>query len=613
MVCVRSSDGKLTQLTASAPYAAKCVVVRARAWLFAVLGLVMLGSGALAASDEVDGAGLARKAAEALAKGQLTEAITLYTDALRDKRLTNDRKGVILTERGVVHARLNDPARAIADFNQAATLFPENAVTYNNRGAFLVSLGAVDEGLKDFDRALLLAPGYVAAWNNRAAAHARSGRRYAALADYTRAIRLASSIAEPLVGRAHIYLAQARPWAALRDLNRALRNDQRLAAAYRARAEAHMALRRYEDAAQDLSRAIAYEPVDVKAYALRGLAYFKSKDLPAALKDYAKVVELDPRNAHGYRERGHINILLDDFDAAEQDLTRALELNARDAIAFAYRALMYKKRDQAELGAQEIVKAQKLAPDHAVVLWAKGEIEEARGLADEAVESYRKALAADPDLEMPRLGLRRLAQDAPAAAIELPKSGGKGWRVYLEGTRYVATHPEYDDVRVPLEMAGAGRPKVLDWTVKSEPFDDVGLLRFSAGVVPTEKGDQAMEYVALLDLKSGQVVSLEPDKLGTVAAQWRWAENGQLTVASIDGLTTTHALRQGARPEPTPAPVASVGSGPRRPRRQTDAGGVPTWAPWADNRRPSARSRGRRTTSSRRRKPKTLFDLILGN
>ncbi|MCB1509914.1 MAG: tetratricopeptide repeat protein [Hyphomicrobiaceae bacterium] len=610
---MRSRDGNLTQLATSA----RRVAARARSMLFALIGLVSIATGAFAAGSEIDGPALARKAAEALAKSQFSEAIALYTQALRDRRLTNDRKGVILTERAVVYARLNAPARAIADFNQAATLFPENAVTYNNRGAFLVSLGALDEGLKDFDRALLLAPGYVAAWNNRAAAHAKADRRFAAISDYTRAIRLASTLAEPLVGRANIYLLQSRPRAALRDLDRALATDQRLAAAYRTRAEALLALKRYEDATQDLSRAIAYDPVDVKAYALRGFAYLRAKDLPAALRDYAKVVELDPRSGDGYRERGHVNILLDDFEAAERDLTRALEINPRDPIVFAYRALMYKKRDQAELGAQEIVKAEKLAPNNAIVLWARGEIEEARGLADEAVESYRKALAADPDLELPRLGLRRILSEAPSDTIELPSSGGKGWRVVLEGTRYFASHTDHDGLKVPLEMAGTGRPKILDWTEKTGTYEDVGVLRFSAGNVPVGKGEQPMQYAALIDLKSGEVVALIPDKLGEVASQWRWGQDGRLTVASIDGLTTAHALRKQNTPKTVPGPTATgpVGNVNRRRRRRPSnvaGGGTPSWAPWADNRRRTSNSRGRRNRG-RRRKSKTLFDLILGN
>ncbi|HUS95677.1 MAG TPA: tetratricopeptide repeat protein, partial [Hyphomicrobiaceae bacterium] len=179
------------------------------------------------AAGENAGLAKAREAAAALAGGQLTTAVELYTEALKDKRLTNDRQGVIFADRGVVLARLNQPAKAIADFNQAVTLFAEYAPAYNNRGAFLVSLGAFNEAVKDFDRAIVLAPGYVAAWNNRAGANVKLKRYDAAIEDFTRAIRLAPGIAEPLIGRGHLYLMQSRPLMALRDIERAIRNDAR--------------------------------------------------------------------------------------------------------------------------------------------------------------------------------------------------------------------------------------------------------------------------------------------------------------------------------------------------------------------------------------------------
>ena len=556
-----------------------------------------------------DGLAIARKAAKALSKGQLPAAVMLYTEALNDKRLSNDRRSIILTDRGVVYARLNQPKRAIADFNSAVTLFPEYAAAYNNRGAFLVSLGAIEEGIKDFDRALVLAPGYVAAWNNRAAAHAKADRYYAAIADYGRAVKLAPSLAEPLTGRARIYMKQARPHAALRDLSRALGNDNRFALGYRVRAEARMELQEYEAAAEDLSRAIAFNPTDAQAYLLRGRAYMKEKRFDAALKDFTRLVEINPRSAEGFRARGNVNILLDDFDQAERDLARAIEIEPRNPLTFAYRALMYKKRDQPELGAQEIRKALAIDSENAVVLWAKGELEEARTMMAEAAESYRKALAVDPQLEMAQLGLRRLGLDVPDATTRLPGKGVAGWHIELRGTRYEAINPQYPDLRVPIEMAGKGQPKLLGWEERKAPFKGIGLLRFSVGEAPSGSTSAEMEIIAILDTRNETLVSLEPHKHGKAVARWTW-QDGAVNVAAIDGLTSTHQLRQIAKPV---AAATTPSRRSRRARRRYDSNGTPRWAPWADNTsRPRARSSPRRRGRARRR-PKTLFDLILGN
>lgn len=563
-----------------------------------------------------DGAELARKAAKALAGSQLTEALKYYTEALADEKLSNDRRGVILADRGVVYARLNQPDRAIADFNRAVTLFPEYAAVYNNRGAFLVALGAIDEGIKDFDRAIVLAPGYVAAWNNRAAAHAKEGRLEAAIADYTRAISISSALAEPLVGRAKVYLSQGRAYTALRDLSRAIANDPRFAQGYRIRAEARMSLDQHAEAAEDLSRAIAFNPQDAQAYLLRGRAYFKSRNLEAALKDFTKAAEIDPQSAESYRERGNINILRDDFEQAEQDLARAIEIEPRNPVTLAYRALMYKKRDQPELGAQEIAKALKVGQDNAVVQWAKGELEEARQMMVEAAQSYRKALAIDPELAMAQLGLRRLGQEVPENSIRVGGKDVGGWQIERDNARYYATSETYSGLRIPLELAGRGQPRLLSWEEKEAPLKGIALLKFSAGTVSVEGGkDESVEYVALVDLRTEKLISIEPHKRGNRESQWTW-QDGTVTVAAIDGLTTVHELRRVVKPAAiAAAPIGGERRERRRSRTTFDSQGTPNWAPWADHTtrtrpRVSARTRSR---DSRRRRPKTLFDMILGN
>ena len=93
-------------------------------------------------ADELPGLLKARQASLALSKGQLQASVQLYMEALQDKKLTNDRKGVILTDLGVVHARMGLTKQSLDDFNQAVKLFPEYAPAYNNRGSVLLGIGS---------------------------------------------------------------------------------------------------------------------------------------------------------------------------------------------------------------------------------------------------------------------------------------------------------------------------------------------------------------------------------------------------------------------------------------------------------------------------------------
>ena len=143
--------------------------------LLAALFVVGLGAGSAFAQSE-SGNARTREAAAALVRGNVDQAITLYTEALEDKSLSNDRRATILNDRGVAYARRQQNKEAIEDFNRAIQLYPEYAAIYNNRGNVLLGLGAVREALKDFDRALVLAPGYAAAYSNRAGAYMRIGQ-----------------------------------------------------------------------------------------------------------------------------------------------------------------------------------------------------------------------------------------------------------------------------------------------------------------------------------------------------------------------------------------------------------------------------------------------------
>src|SRR5690349_2999211 len=139
--------------------------------------VVLLTSAAcqVALGAEEDSSPKAQDAAAALVRGDSGQAVTGYTDALKEMTLANDRRATILNDRGVAYARLGQPKLAIDDFNRAAQLFPEYAAIYNNRGNLLLALGYPEEAIKDFNRAIVLAPGYAAALSNRAGAYAKVG------------------------------------------------------------------------------------------------------------------------------------------------------------------------------------------------------------------------------------------------------------------------------------------------------------------------------------------------------------------------------------------------------------------------------------------------------
>ena len=548
-------------------------------------------SGALGA-----GAGSVRSAqtaAAALVRGETSKAVVNYTEALRDTSLTNDRRATILNDRAVAYARLGQTKLAIEDFNQAVRLFPEYAAIYNNRGSLLLALGNANEAIKDFNRAIALAPGYAAAFSNRGGAYAKTGDHDQAIQDFTRAIKLMPQSAAPLSGRGQVHLAVGRPYAAIRDFTRAVNADARFAAAYRNRAEAKLDIDERQDAIEDLSRAIAFDVSNAELYLLRGEAYLAMDNMASALKDFSRAVELNPNLARGYAARGLANGFIRAFEKSFADLNYAIELDPRSGVAFAYRAVVYKHNGQVDVGMRDAETALKLDPEGAEARWARGEIAEAQGRIEDAVADFKKALAAKPSLKLAANGLKRLGADIGSERDRVIEGLGlKDWQVVARGPRYFAVSKRYRRIRVPLEMVGEGRPRLLEWEVKPRPLSGIATLRFSAGVVRGPKGPEKVEQVAIIDTYKKNVIAIEPHRQGKKVSTWTW-QGDRVVVASIDGATDEFVLR-----------TVRVRERRRYPGPFGWGGG---WGgPWAQYEAPPEYSRPKR----RRRKPKTLFQLL---
>jgi Flp pilus assembly protein TadD len=88
---------------------------------------------------------------------------------------------------------LQDYQRAIADYDQAISLNPNDANTYNNRGKAKYKLKDYSGAVADYDQAISLNPNDASAYNNRGIAKYELKDYPGAIADYTQAIRINSN------------------------------------------------------------------------------------------------------------------------------------------------------------------------------------------------------------------------------------------------------------------------------------------------------------------------------------------------------------------------------------------------------------------------------------
>jgi Flp pilus assembly protein TadD len=93
-------------------------------------------------------------------------------------------------DQGNARADRGDLAGAIADYTQALTLNPQNAMAYNNRGNAHADRGNLAGAIADYTQALTFDPQYANAYYNRGGVRVTEGDKAGAVADFRQAADL---------------------------------------------------------------------------------------------------------------------------------------------------------------------------------------------------------------------------------------------------------------------------------------------------------------------------------------------------------------------------------------------------------------------------------------
>ena len=166
--------------------------------------------------------------------------------------------------RGNAHADRQNFDQAIADYGEALSRNPTQAVVYYNRAAAWRQKGDHDKAIADYDRAIALNPRYEDAFVNRGIAYAGKGDTDRAISEFTTALML----------------------------------DAGDTAAYRNRGDAYVDKGDFALAREDYDEAIRRAPGDPDAYRSRGYLQFYAGDFAAAADDLARVLAAEPSDTY---------------------------------------------------------------------------------------------------------------------------------------------------------------------------------------------------------------------------------------------------------------------------------------------------------------------------
>jgi tetratricopeptide (TPR) repeat protein len=269
--------------------------------------------------------------------------------------------------RGVAKIHDGRPAEAIADYKSAIRLKPDWHLPYFDRAVALNDLGQRAAALKDYERAIQRKPDDAWIYVGQGDVLAASGSLERALASYGKALALRADLADPRAKRASVLLRLDRPAEALPDLDYVLASNPSKPRLWQTRGEAKFQLARYADAAADFERALDLAPHDGDAR--RGLvrAQLGAGDAEGAWRTLSPALDEADPEAADLTLGAMVALLTDRASVADALVDRAIELKPGEGTAQAVLALSLLHEGDAEAARTAAELAATFAPDDAEI------------------------------------------------------------------------------------------------------------------------------------------------------------------------------------------------------------------------------------------------------
>jgi Flp pilus assembly protein TadD len=225
-----------------------------------------------------------------LKEGRVFQAIAQFQEAV-DLR-PNDHEA--LNELGVAEMQAGRNDRATAALQRALEAAPDSTETHLNLGVLLLQEGRNDEAAQQFQGVVEVDPSNAKAHRSLASALFMEGQPHEAEAQFALALALEPGDAQTHSDLGAALAADARPDDAIAEFKAALAIDPRMTVALVNLGGSLMKEARFGEAADALGRAVALEPGDARLRNNLGIALARAGRHQEAVEQFRKAVEIDP-------------------------------------------------------------------------------------------------------------------------------------------------------------------------------------------------------------------------------------------------------------------------------------------------------------------------------
>jgi tetratricopeptide (TPR) repeat protein len=270
---------------------------------------------------------------------------------------------VLLSMRGDVLNELGRYDEAIATYDLALAIKPDDGEAWNSRGNALFNLGRLDEAIVSFDKALEIKPDKDEAWYNRGVALGDLGRLDEAISSYEQALEI-------------------KP-----DAHQAWNN----------RSIALGNLGRFDESIASFDKTIAIKPDKHEAWYNRGISLCNLGRLDEAIASFDKTIEIKPDKYEALYNRGNALGNLGRFDEAIASFDKALKFKPDKHEAWNNRGNALGNLGRFDEAIASFDKALKFKPDIDEAWHNKGIAFYKWGIYQESLHAYQQSIDIKPD------------------------------------------------------------------------------------------------------------------------------------------------------------------------------------------------------------------------
>jgi tetratricopeptide (TPR) repeat protein len=304
-------------------------------------------------------------------------------------------------QRGILHREVGDRIGAIADFERAIELDPDNPALLTDLATEYFHNAEIIESIDLTTLALSVDPDNSGALAIRSLALKELGDPHAALVDGLRAYELdpgnwqmAENIAELYAW--HIYDFEE----GIKYLTIAIDQFPNEAWRYADRSIMFRALDDGESSLADMDRAIELDPDTAWYYTQKGITLRDNfEDIEGALFNFETAIELDPQEPTSFDERAQtFAYYLEDYGAAIDEINRAIEIDPTDPWRYQFRAGQFQNLGDLDAAHADFLQATELDSDDAWPYIDLGYFYfDVLGDVDSAFDAWNIAAELDPE------------------------------------------------------------------------------------------------------------------------------------------------------------------------------------------------------------------------